>query len=208
MAGCSDGRVRVLDVATGAFASHDATRYDDTVLSVACAASCELVASGTASGSLRLTRTGPNSQSDIHIPDLVRKKISNSYILDREVLRREGSAINSVAWAPQGARLACGLRNGQVQFFGATVDLEVSFEAGVLCMAWRPPLGEMLTVGLVNGSLQTVFAATGKVAHVFNTRVSPVYCVAWSPCGTWLAAGCKDGTLRLLRDEDPSETIL
>lgn len=249
LAGCSNGRVRTLDVATGKF-THDATRYDDPVLSVACAPSCERVASGSANGKLRFTRTGPNSSKDIPIAEIIHNQYTNRPTFDREVLRRKGPtsnhvpatellngqltnrtfwdweidrrggpSVNALAWAPRGARLASGFGNGKVQIIGATVDCEVTLGASVLCIAWRPPRGEMLAVGLANGALHVLHVATGSsdyktvlVQHgrseLFFCRASPVYCLAWDVCGTWLAAGCKDGTLRCLGVEEANQSSL
>jgi len=66
-----------------------------------------------------------------------------------------------------------------------------------LAVAYAPPDGGTLAVGLADGRLLLLDALTAQLLHSVAHRRDALAVLAFSPSGRWLAAGCDDGSIDL-----------
>ncbi|MGO9113752.1 MAG: protein kinase domain-containing protein, partial [Thermoguttaceae bacterium] len=110
---------------------------------------------------------------------------------DLMTLRGNDSDVYSVAWSPDGDRLASVGSGGKIQIWNAATGEEMlNFSAGggaLPSVAWSPD-GKRLATGGADGTARIWDAATGKKVFAFRGLNGAVW-VAWSPDGRHLAAG-------------------
>jgi WD40 repeat protein len=123
---------------------------------------------------------------------------------------RPTGPVHSLAWSPDGKRLASG--NGEfiasnitdVSDFtariwdvasGQPVRMFRSFADSVKVVVWSPD-GKMLVTGTADAALQIWDIESGQVTKAMKTRAG-VAGVAWLPNGKYLIVGCSDGALQL-----------
>jgi WD40 repeat protein len=106
-------------------------------------------------------------------------------------------AVGSVAWSPDGARLATGAWNGAgLKIFDAksqqmVLDLTGGRRfgsPGQYTISWNPA-GDRLAACYQNGEIVIWDAATGQQVTVMHGHTSALRAVAWSPDGNRLASG-------------------
>jgi WD40 repeat protein len=108
--------------------------------------------------------------------------------------RGHTDTVNSVAWSPDGTRLASASTDQTVQVWDATSGKRLQTYTGhqpygVWTVAWTRS-GRQIASGAQDGTAQVWDATTGARAATFYGQGDvDVLCVAWSPDGTRLAAG-------------------
>ena len=115
----------------------------------------------------------------------------------------------SVAWSPDSAFLATGLRSSQPKVWDAATGVVVRCLEGATLgwettsIAWSP-VGNMLAAGYEYDTVRVWDAATGTVIHTLRGHTGsvteyagPVNSVAWSPDGRNIAALSFDVSARL-----------
>ena len=116
------------------------------------------------------------------------------------VLNRHAAGVFSLAFSPDGDRLATASADGTVKIWDAATGAEERTLRGhngkVRAVAWRPD-GKQLASAGDRGDIFIWDAATG--AHVSTLTSTPqiIFDVAWSPDGDRLASASADGTVRL-----------
>ena len=102
------------------------------------------------------------------------------------------SEMESIAWSPDGKRLASADEQGTIQIRSAATGREIlKFSTGKLglgSVAWSPN-GERLATGGGDSTASIWDAATGKEIFTFHGFNAWVRSVAWSPDGRHLVAG-------------------
>ena len=126
-------------------------------------------------------------------------------VLDgRELMipHREFYPVHSVAWSPDGSRLAWAEADDLV-IWDVAAGRELRVIAGVTntvttanAVAWSPD-GRRIAAGGNSPSVQIYDDATGQLLAEFQGHRGAVNCVAWSADGTRLASGSEDGTVRI-----------
>jgi len=106
----------------------------------------------------------------------------------------------SVAWSPDGERLASAGQDGTVQVRDANTGALLTTYRGhsgwVHTVAWSPD-GNRLASGSRDKTVQVWDASTGRAVFTYRKHTKTVFSVAWSPDGTLLASGSEDGTVRV-----------
>jgi eukaryotic-like serine/threonine-protein kinase len=115
--------------------------------------------------------------------------------------RKHPKEVWSVAYAPDGQRVASGCDDGKLRVWeAATGKLLAEFEhpsTFIWSVAWSPD-GQQIAAALGNGTAQLWDAATGRALSVFKGHThNRVDAIAFAPDGKTLATGSRDGTARL-----------
>jgi len=115
--------------------------------------------------------------------------------------------VTSIAWSPDGTRIASAGFDRTVQIWNAvrggtsSIGSHMLTYRGhtdrVLCVAWSPD-GKRIASASVDRTVQVWDAATGKMifTHAGHTTFA-VNAIAWSPDGKLLASGSNDKTIQI-----------
>ncbi|HLW02374.1 MAG TPA: WD40 repeat domain-containing protein [Ktedonobacterales bacterium] len=108
--------------------------------------------------------------------------------------------VTSVAWSPDGQRIASASKDGTVQVWDTATGGHVLTYPGdgswVWTVAWSPD-GKLIASGNFSGAVEVWDAATGAQVYTYHGHTSWVYALAWSPDGKRIASGDKDGTVQV-----------
>ncbi len=109
-------------------------------------------------------------------------------------------AVNSVAWSPDGIRIASASDDLTVQVWDATTGSHVllyrEHRNKVNTVAWSPNGVYLASAGL-DATVRVWEAATGKTVAVYTSHQSTVWSVAWSPDSRRLASASSDTTAQV-----------
>jgi WD40 repeat protein/serine/threonine protein kinase len=128
---------------------------------------------------------------------------------DRLTLRGHAGGVMSVAWSPDGTRLASGSNDGTVKVWEAATGKDtLTFRGhtnGVNCVAWSPD-GRRLASASWDTTVKVWEATTGKETRTLRGHTKRVWSVAWSPDGARLASASGDQTVRVWEAASGKET--
>lgn len=137
-------------------------------------------------------------------------KIARQQTAQAQTARVTGTAILSVAWSPDGRRLATGSQDTTATVWDATSGRALlnmyGQSASVSSVAWSPD-GTLLAVGSGDHTARIWDAQTGRELRVLRGHTDAVYSVAWSPDGTRLATGSGDNTAKVWHSETGKELM-
>ncbi len=102
------------------------------------------------------------------------------------------TALLSVAWSPDGQRLATADRINGVCLWDAAqqkplVNYAQSMGIGITALAWSPDGKRMVSVS-ANATAQVWHADSGNLLYTYAAHHAPLQAVAWSPDGRYIAS--------------------
>ncbi|MCL5875413.1 MAG: WD40 repeat domain-containing protein, partial [Candidatus Dependentiae bacterium] len=108
--------------------------------------------------------------------------------------------IESVAWSPDGTKIASGSGDYTVRIWDANNGNELRTLTGhtneVFSVAWSPD-GTKIASGSWDQTIRIWDVKTGRVLHTITGHGYYVYSIAWSPDSTKIASGSGDYTVRI-----------
>ncbi len=108
--------------------------------------------------------------------------------------------VATVAWSPDGQRIASGSTDGTVQVWdasnGGNAYAYHGHASSVNAVAWSPD-GQRITSGSTDGTVQVWDASNGGNAYTYHGHAGFVNAVAWSPDGKYIASGSSDQTVQV-----------
>jgi WD40 repeat protein len=118
------------------------------------------------------------------------------------ILKGHNLRIFSVAFSPEGTRIATGSMDGMLKLWDAASGLEMltrqicSYRDGVSSVAFSPDGKWIATGDYWYNSAQIWNASTGVMTHSLNRHEMAVTMVAFSPDGSWILSASADRTLK------------
>jgi WD40 repeat protein len=117
-----------------------------------------------------------------------------------QTLEGHSGQVMSVAFSPNGGKLASGSRVGTIQVWDVTTGrVEQTLEGhsdSAESVAFSPDGGKLAS-GSRDGTIRVWDVATGQVEQILEGHSERVNSIAFSPDGGKLASGSNDGTIRL-----------
>ncbi|HVB75284.1 MAG TPA: WD40 repeat domain-containing protein [Ktedonobacteraceae bacterium] len=107
--------------------------------------------------------------------------------------------VSSVAWSPDGKRIASASGDHTAQVWGASNGGHVLIYRGhsaVFGVAWSPD-GQYIATGSLDHTVQVWNSTTGAQVYTYRGHSDAVFGVAWSPDGTRIASVGNDGTMQI-----------
>ena len=115
-------------------------------------------------------------------------------------IRPGSNSLRSVAWTPDGRRLAVASDDGDVTIWDATTGRELArvraHARGATAVAWNSD-GTRLASGGEDAIIRIWDAASFNSVSTLRGHRDMVLCLAWSRDGEWLASGSQDGSVRI-----------
>lgn len=127
-------------------------------------------------------------------------------------LRGHSGPVFSVCYAPSGAHVATGGKDGKIRVWDCHTGrplLELAGHQGDVNQVTYSPDGKLLASVGADGTIKIWDVSTGKLAHIVLESSDEKFAVKFSSQGHLLAAGGKDGKVRIWRTEDwtPAATL-
>ena len=121
--------------------------------------------------------------------------------------RKHSAAVLSVAWSPDGKKIASASADKTVQIWNATSKNPTlvyrNHARSVSAVAWSPD-GLRLVSGSWDTTVQVWDARTGRKLFTYRGFSREVSAVAWSPGGEYIACGSWDKTVQVRQAESGS----
>ena len=115
-------------------------------------------------------------------------------------IRPGSNSLRSVAWTPDGRRLAVASDDGDVTIWDATTGRELArlraHARGATAVAWNPD-GTRLASGGEDALIRIWDAASFNSVATLRGHRDMVRCLDWRPDGKWLASGSQDRSVRI-----------
>jgi WD40 repeat protein len=115
--------------------------------------------------------------------------------------------VYTLAWSPNGKRIASGASDNTVQVWnpanGGNVYRYHGHSDTVYAVAWSPD-GKRIASGSNDKTVQIWDAANGGNAYSYQGHSGTIYAVAWSPDGTHIASASADNTVQVWNPADRS----
>lgn len=112
----------------------------------------------------------------------------------------QSNYISSLAWSPDGKRIASASGDHTVQIWNASNASHVltyrEDRLDISAVAWSPN-GELIVSGDINGAIQVWNATSGQIVSTYQKHSSAIYSLAWSPDNQDIASASGDGTLQV-----------
>jgi len=109
-------------------------------------------------------------------------------------------SVSSVAWSPQGDRIASTCGDKTIRLWDAATGQPIStFETSsdwVSMIAWSPD-GRCLALANGNATAEVLDASTGRILLTYQGHHKGVRDIAWSPDGSRLATASNDTTVQI-----------
>jgi len=109
--------------------------------------------------------------------------------------------VTCVHWSPDKRRVASASLDGTVRVFNSASGVEeavIERVGGVAnCVQWSPLEGTLIAVGSRDRRLRVIDTSTGKEQWAVEAAGDWVTCVAWSHSAQMVAAGGRDGKLKV-----------
>jgi len=106
----------------------------------------------------------------------------------------------SVAWSPDGTRLACDASDNTIQVWDTNsrqlLHTYIGHTEHVWSVSWSPD-GSQLASASFDNTVRIWEVNTGRLLYTYTAHTEAVYTVAWSPDGTRLAFGSADYTVEV-----------
>ncbi|HWL92284.1 MAG TPA: protein kinase [Phycisphaerae bacterium] len=178
--GCSDGMVRVLDLATGG----EINRFPGAL--------------PKESVRMALNPAGTQLACSHHLSNVVSLRDPTSGAELRS-LNRKGPGL-AMTYSVDGAYLATGSTAGETLLWDSLSGRQVwatqEHDSAVMSIAFSLD-GKWIATASEDATINLLDARSGAVRLTLNPHIGDVWCVAFSPDGTRLAAGGRDRTVRI-----------
>jgi WD40 repeat protein len=120
--------------------------------------------------------------------------------LELRTLKGHAGKVFSVAFSPDGSRLASGSNDGTIKIWDTASGQVQRTLKGHSREVWRvafSPDGSRLASGSDDGTIQVWDTASGQVQRTLTAHSDKIWRVAFSPDGSRLASGSADGTIKV-----------
>jgi WD40 repeat protein len=102
------------------------------------------------------------------------------------------AAVNSVAWSPDGTRIASGSNDATVRIWDVQTGTVLQVDESAVAAAWSPDGTQFASVS-IEGTIRLWDAHAYTVIHMWTTDHSyyanPMWSIAWSLDGSLVASG-------------------
>jgi WD40 repeat protein len=123
------------------------------------------------------------------------------------VYRGHTDQVFTVAWSPDGKRIASSSQDRTAKVWDATDGgnpyTYMGHSSGVWSVAWSPN-GKRIASASPDQTIQVWDAADGSHAYIYKGHSDTIYSVAWSPDSKRIASGSKDKTVQVWDAADGS----
>jgi serine/threonine protein kinase len=125
--------------------------------------------------------------------------------------RGHTDTVRSVAWSPDGSRIASGSADNTVQVWNAADGSHIytyrRHIGSVTAVAWSPD-GSRIASGGYDVSVHVWNTADGSIIYTYPDIANVVFAVAWSPDGSRIASGGQLETVQVWNAADGSNTYI